>query len=60
MIKRQFFSMGSFPFSDRSATDIEEFFDYETKTGYLSNYLLDPQNYFTDKVTEKLTESLVQ
>jgi len=52
--------MSSFPYSDKSATEVEDIFEKETKSGFLSNYLLDPQDYFLDKATGKLTESLVR
>jgi hypothetical protein len=53
------FSMNAFPFSDRSATEVETWFDVEKQSGHLANYLLDPQNFFEDGVTSRLTETLV-
>ncbi len=52
--------MNAFPFSDRSATEVETWFDVEKQSGHLANYLLDPQNFFEDGVTSRLTETLVQ
>ena len=52
-------SMTTFPFTDRTTTDSGEWFDLEKQSGLLSNYLLDPQEFFVDGVTSRLTETLV-
>ena len=51
--------MTTFPFTDRTTTDSGEWFDLEKQSGLLSNYLLDPQEFFVDGVTSRLTETLV-
>ena len=51
--------MSTFPFSDKSATDVDQWFNVQQKSGHLANYLLDPKEFFNDGVTSKLTETMV-
>jgi hypothetical protein len=46
------------PYSNRSLADPDAYFNPETGTGLLYNYLMDPENAFTDEITYNLTRLL--
>ncbi len=52
--------MNTYSFSDHSATAVDQWFNEADQSGQLANYLLDPQEFFMDGVTVRLTESLVK
>lgn len=52
--------MNTFPFTDRTATDVDDWFNVKQESGLLANYLLDPQEFFVDGVTSRLTQTLVK
>ena len=51
-----FSSMNKYPFSDKTATEEKLWWDSETKSGRLANYLLDPDEVFVDSFTRNMTK----
>lgn len=52
-----FATMQREPFQDPSSeVDASHWFDPVTRTGVLSNYLLDPKNFFTDQLSKNITK----
>ena len=51
-----FSSMNKYPFSDETTTERKLWWDRDTRTGHLANYLLDPRDVFSDRLTKDLNK----
>ena len=47
--------MSKYPFTDTTATDVGLWWNRQEGTGRLANYLLDPEDFFTDGLSKNLT-----